>query len=496
LPVSLHPVTFPAPATSPPPAAPRFPWPALLLIAVLGVFYIATIRDGHEWGDDYTAYLSHARNLVEGRPYGDIGYIRAPTSINAQMYPPVYPLLLTPVYAMFGMNLTALKIWGLLFFCTALFFLYLLLRKHGEILALLTVGITALCPYFWDFKDSVLSEFPFLAFLFAALWLSERFAASPRGSLQRELLWGALLGGLIGLACGARGIGVILAPVIIFYDWWKARRLTVFGFTAGAVSVALVLSLNWGFSVHSDYATPYGQSATLRSLAGSPWFYTRCFSVIWENGFSAAAQWALFLLTAIPAAWGFRQKWKGGATVVEIFFVAYFAFVCLFPWGGRRYLMPLFPLYFFYMVSGLQSLTAARPAWRRPLTGAAAVLIAACFTARYAKHDWRSMSGGERNEDAAGLVRYLQSDPAAKEGVTVFPKARWLAFHTQTKVADLHEPGEAFDRFYESIGARRFVVSRVFQDQWERDLAEWVERSSARLELRYANDSFSVYALK
>jgi hypothetical protein len=485
------------PTSLPPPADhPRFLWSGCLLIAVLGVFYIATIREGHVWGDDHAAYLAHARNLVEGRHYGDIGYLRAPTSINALMYPPVYPLLLAPVYQIFGLNLTPMKIEGIVFFCLALWFLYLLLRKHGEITALTAVGLTGLCPYFWDFKDSLFSEFPFLAFLFAVLWVSERFTASARGSWRREIAWGVLVGVLIGIACGARGIGVILAPVIIFLDWWKSRRMTLFGLAAGVVSVALVLGQNWWFGVNSDYATPYAQSATVRSLAGSPWFYTRCFTVIWENGFSTVAQWGLFVLTAIAAARGFAVRFRQGVSVLEVFFVAYFLFVCLFPWGGRRYLMPLFPLYFYYLLVGLQAFAASRPALRAPLFASAGLLIACCFAGRYLQHDWRRVDGGVGNADADALVSHIQSDSGAKDAVIVFCKARWLAFYTGAKVADVHEPGPDFDRFYESIGATRFVVSKIFGDQQESQLAAWVEQSAHRLERRFANDSFSVYALK
>ncbi len=481
----------------PPPAAvQRFPWRALLLIAAFGAFYIATIREGHIWGDDYAAYLSHARNLVEGRPYGDIGYLRAPTSINPLMYPPVYPLLIAPVYGWLGLDFTALKVEGILFFCAALFFLCLLLRKRGEGTALTVVAVTALCPYFWDFKDSIFSEFPFLAFLFAALWISDRFISTPRGSLKRELAWGTLIGVLIGIACGARGIGVILAPVIIFFDWGKARRITWFGLTAGAVSVALVLGQNWLFAVQADYATPYAQSATLRSLAGSPWFYTRCFTVIWENGHSIPVQWGVFLLTVIPAVWGYLNSWRRGVTVVELFFAAYFLFVCLFPWGGRRYLMPLFPLYFFYVLAGLRALSASRPAWRRPVFACIALLTGASFAGRYLSFDWQRIPGGELSADARDLVRYLQTETAAQDGVPVFRKARWLAFHTRAPAADIHAPGEGFERFYASIGARQFVVSRVFQDQQESDLSTWVEKSAHRLVCRYSNDSFSVYAFK
>ena len=43
---------------------------ALGLVCAIGIFYVATIRDGHVWGDDHAAYISHAKNIAEGKEYG------------------------------------------------------------------------------------------------------------------------------------------------------------------------------------------------------------------------------------------------------------------------------------------------------------------------------------------------------------------------------------------------------------------------------------------
>jgi hypothetical protein len=49
-------------------------WLILLLITI-AVFHTATIRPGHIWGDDFAMYIHHARNIVEGRPYAQTGYL-------------------------------------------------------------------------------------------------------------------------------------------------------------------------------------------------------------------------------------------------------------------------------------------------------------------------------------------------------------------------------------------------------------------------------------
>lgn len=366
---------------------------AILLVCSIGIFYVATLREGHVWGDDHAAYLSHTRNLVEGKAYGDIGYVRGASSINPLMYPPVFPLLLAPVYHFFGANLTPMKIECTVFFCVALFFLYLLLREHGESIsiALITVAAVGLCPYFWDFKDSLYSDYPFLAFGFAALWLAGK-APLIRDSIRREIPLGMLVGLLIGLAFGARTVGFILAPVIILFDCWKARRITSFGVAAGAVSLMVALGPSLAFHVKSDYLTPYKQTLSLHSLAASPIYYLKCFSVVWENGYSVAFQWVLYGLVTVLSLKGFWTRVRSGLSILEVFCIAYFLFICLFPWGGRRYLMPLLPFYFFYILFGLRSFTIDRPfALRVSLCGVMALLVSLTFLGRYSRHNWEEI---------------------------------------------------------------------------------------------------------
>ena len=89
--------------------------PILIISAVIiliGLFYTFTIRDGHNWGGDFSMYINHAKNIVEGIDYQDTGFIinlYGPI-ISPESYPPVFPLLLSPVYYFFNLNFTVMKI--------------------------------------------------------------------------------------------------------------------------------------------------------------------------------------------------------------------------------------------------------------------------------------------------------------------------------------------------------------------------------------------------
>ena len=49
-----------------------------IIIIMTGLFYLLTIREGHNWGGDFSAYIHHAKNIAEGSNYKDIGYIYNP----------------------------------------------------------------------------------------------------------------------------------------------------------------------------------------------------------------------------------------------------------------------------------------------------------------------------------------------------------------------------------------------------------------------------------
>src|SRR5690242_8911143 len=79
-------------------------WGIILIVAAV---YLTHLAPGHNFrDDDFGAYVMHAGNLAEGRPYTAIHYIANPKTLwlaPPEGYPPVYPLLLAPVYRVLGL---------------------------------------------------------------------------------------------------------------------------------------------------------------------------------------------------------------------------------------------------------------------------------------------------------------------------------------------------------------------------------------------------------
>ena len=235
----------------------------VLLVLCIGGFYIATIRDGHNWGGDFSMYIHHAKNIAEGIEYHDTGYIYNPfvPSWSPRAYPPIFPILLSPIYALFALDLRVMKIEIILFFLLFLYCFYLNFRTRLPLAyvfaAILTIGCN---PFFWDFKDNVLSDIPFLFWVTLSLLLIQRAYDEPKPKGLR-ILQSIAIGFFIYLALGTRTIGIVLLPCLIIFDLIKSRKFSRTASIATLTTLLLLAFQGLFFSGSNDY---------LDQLTGAP----------------------------------------------------------------------------------------------------------------------------------------------------------------------------------------------------------------------------------
>jgi 4-amino-4-deoxy-L-arabinose transferase-like glycosyltransferase len=127
------------------------------------------------------------------------------------MYPPVFPLLLTPVVRFFGVNLIPMKFEQVIFFVLALAVICLYWQRVlGREYTLALAAILGFSPHFWAAKDNVLSDLPFLLSFYIAAILVQR---APRDG-PAQWRWAILIGIVLDLAIGTRTVGSPCPP-----DW-------------------------------------------------------------------------------------------------------------------------------------------------------------------------------------------------------------------------------------------------------------------------------------
>ena len=145
----------------------------IIIISAIGAFYLLSIRDGHNWGGDFSMYIHHAKNIVEGIDYKNTGYIYNPSypTIGPKTYPPIFPLLLSPIYKWFGLNLTAMKIEIIIMFLIFLIVYFMILENELPFKFVVTTIVLIGCNhFFWNFKDNVVSDIPFLLWTYISLF--------------------------------------------------------------------------------------------------------------------------------------------------------------------------------------------------------------------------------------------------------------------------------------------------------------------------------------
>lgn len=474
------------------------------VIVLLGGIHLATLRDGQEWGDDFSLYVAHARNISEGRPYADTGYIYNPRNpiLSPRTYPPVFPLLLAPVYSLYGADLAAMKAFVVLLFMALLGVLALVYHNRLPLSFSLTcLALFALNPYVWQHKDRLLSEIPFMLFTYLALLLAEKGQAAEASKMR--LLWGFLAGLTAYLAFGTRTAGIVLVPSILGCELLRRRRLGLASVSMAAVFAAAVMVQKALLSFDGSYIDQV--TIDLVGLAGNGLTLVKGIGLLVNNGYSRVPSILLYAVMLCLAGAGYGARLYSGATVYEMFIAAYCSLLVLwtpFDTSVFRYLMPILPLWFLYIGEGLVLLGST--SFRRIAATAAPVLA---FAVLLSYASWfRYMEAGPirygvNAPEAVALFDWVkqQTDP---HDVFLFQKPRALALYTG-RSALAHHPednSQTLSRTLQKHGVTHLVVCHsspfpVFQKSG-RLVETLVAEEPTNFDKIYENPAFRVYRLR
>jgi len=460
-------------------------------LTAIGAFYILTIRQGHDWGDDFSAYIHHAKNIIEGVKYDRIGYIPNPYyPIYGGEYPPVFPLLLSPVYYWFGLNLTAMKIEIILLFLAFLLSFYLFLKRELPFhYAWSVIAIIGFNPYFWDLKDQILSELPFIFIAYASLYFIYRVYEEKK---SHRPLYALLAGAFIYLAYGTRAIGIVMLASLWVYDFIKTKRISRFALLTTSVSVPLMILqslLMLGGKIYYDLLAFKPQviyanlGLTLRDLY-----------LIWENGFSDAFAIALFIVLLALAAIGYWSRVTYRVTIYEVFAALYLVSVIIYPLVMvRRYVIPVIPLFIFYVFVGIARAVPFRQKIFEQVTSSALIIaVLFSYAGKYSKEDFGPIRSGVGMETTKELFSFIK-DSTEISDVFIFWKPRSLALFTGRR-ASVYNPetkDEELWSFIQTIDAGYIVIGR---DDPER-IRQFRSKHRNGLKLVFGNQDYQVYQI-
>ncbi len=437
------------------------PWLAIAATLVtVGVIQGSTLRSGHSWGGDFSMYVHHAKNLVEGTPYGATGYLYNPdyAKIGPPTYPPVCPLLLAPVYLVWGLNFEAMKLVMLGSLLVCLLAVFLSFRKElptAHCLAI--VALVGLNRTFLGGANTIGSDLPFMALLYLTILAFQKaYDVAPGRPPRFALLVPATL--LLFVDFATRTLGGVLLPAVLAYDLLRYRRVTRSAVLVGGLFV--VLALAQSLLVHSNTAYFDQYNVGPGVFVHNAIAYLGEGAAFWHNGYIKPLAVLLFAAVTALALLGFVARARRKLTLLEIFPVLYLAAVLLFPsFAGRRFLQPIFPLYFFFAFSGLEhAWLVRRAAVRRVVLASLLAAVAGSYAATSTRLDLEVNEGICKAESVALFDFVSRKTP--DDAVMIFVKPRVIALLGSRSASAYHTPADdaALWDYFRRIGATHLVV--------------------------------------
>lgn len=191
---------------------------AVLVSAALA---FAMLTKGHDWGDDFAAYLTQAISILHGTMRQVVTMNAFTMRESSRAYGPIatpwgYPTLLAPVYLVCGgLNIFCLKLVNIPAFAAFLVVFFRFIRRHLSLVdSAIVLSVLSLNPELLRFQDNILSDITFLFLSTASVLFIETTSVSdhPEGTRWRNVALGAVL----FLAFFVRTSGLLLVPTLLF----------------------------------------------------------------------------------------------------------------------------------------------------------------------------------------------------------------------------------------------------------------------------------------
>ncbi len=474
------------------------------IILGTGVLHLATIRDGHSWGGDFSFYIHHAKNIAEGVDYTDTGFVYNPyyRHLSPDSFPPVFPLMLAPIYKMRGLDLNAMKVEIILTFLAALVILFLVFKSElpgWPVVAM--VAVIALNPWFWQFKDEVLSDIPFLLFTYLAiLWMRRYHTAHEAG--KARLIDAVLAGVFVCAAYGTRSLGLVLVPCVIAHDLLRYRKITRLSAVVTIMFAAALLSQSLLLRSESSYIATMGFS--IEAILYRLILDTRPISVLWDNGYAGQPGEMLASLLAmvmvILGMVGYVTRLRKKITLLELFAPMYLLPLMLAPAVyGTRYIMPLIPLNIFYVFVAITEPAVMRDnKLVKPVFITLIVAIMATYAARYTTLDYGPIREGVAKDTSVELFDFIEANTDPND-VIVFRKPRVLSLYTDRPASVYHIVSPLnYDHLWNyivDIEAKYIISGQPFLEDrgW---LNPFIREYGRDVDEIFTNADFAVYRIK
>jgi 4-amino-4-deoxy-L-arabinose transferase-like glycosyltransferase len=408
----------------------------------------------HSWGDDFAAYIMQARSLAQGDMQEYVVKNTFTMERSSHVFGPVtepwgFPLMLSPVYALLGLRVQALKAVVVLCYAAFLLAFFLLARtRFRDPESLLLTAVLAFNVGMLEGTNQVLSDIPFALWSTLSLWLIVTLPRAEAG-LRARLWHSALLGLAVFAAIFTRIAGFLLFVPLISAQIMRlrsdrrtgaapaeaARWIGIPYLIVGALSG--LQALIFPSVSHVDPLGPVTLHSVVQNLAGYFWapaYFLR--NIIGGNS-------ALYLALLPFFVFGVLRRWRGDLPLVLYILASLALFIFRAGMPEPRYLYPLWPLFVLFAFEGMQLAAARLPRALRPralhlawdaFLVLAALSLAACLqlgwlNLRAGRYDYRE-SRGVFHPTTNQMFEFIREQTPANS-VVIFFKPRAMRLRTE-----------------------------------------------------------------
>ncbi len=317
----------------------------VVLFLLINIF---TIKDGHNWGGDFSQYIRHAKNIVEHKDYSH----GLPLD-SWVVCTPGFPLVLVPFVKVFGIQFKVFKTVNVVFWLLFSLSFYAIAKKRlKEEPALLVFMVLLFSHFFFIFKQQVLSDVPFLFFLTFSIVLYLKFLESQKGaSLKRQWLFFIAAMVFMMFAALVRHAGLLLFVSVLIYSLFQKKAAKFMMAAVCAMAAVIFLQALFGASGAGHFHEIQGPWGNMFGVIANNVVSVLGTIMIYFIPIPAALMPVLFivaplLMIVITGLFFYRIKTKK-LEFVECFFVVYLVGVLVWPLGlqeVQRYALPLMGL--------------------------------------------------------------------------------------------------------------------------------------------------------
>lgn len=466
-----------------------------LLLFLIALFSVQNMQNGHGWGDDFAMYIHHAKNITEGKAYSETGYIfndLAPT-YSPDHYPPGFPLILSVVYAIWGLNYDAMHAVLIFFLIWFLWLIYVLLKnKLPFTFIALIIALIGFSPGAWGLNDEIVSDLPAACFVLLFFYVLEKRELLSKGKF-------ILLSAFVAyISYSIRASGVLLIPSAILVSFIrnkKADRQLFFSLLIFA-GLAFIQSVVTGGGKGYFYMLQHGYMH--KGNLVDYWFdiannYLNAFKYLTYYGDGEHTPVNMFFgnLLFVLFVCGFYLKCRDKFSSWEIFFILYFGVLILFPgYQGFRYILPLLPFYLFYIFYVVSKLPFAVSGM---FTGAFILSMIILYSNFYStipdKWAHYRMTQPLTFEAFDFIKTRLPEDV-----IVMATKPRLVSLYTDKRaVVYPDNPGNSFYENMQDHHVDYIFTSYIDKYQFPKQQAE---ADTSKFQKLFSNEQFAVYKLK